>query len=323
MVIIKSHRPSGSPVAKKGAVAGALLALAALAGISIEDAGKVVTDVDRHESGGRQRLAAFRDSVGIWTICGGIITWPDGRRVKQGDTATVEQCHEITAQQILERAGPLVRGIPQLRGRPNQVRALVDESFNCGVASVVNGSVGASIRAGAWSAASKAILACDRGTFRKPTPGRDCVPKKKRPGWWSCRIPGLTARRLDNRRLFDLGRPADGVRVPAGTGAQRVRGLSDEAAEDGYVFQVKQFTRLQVAVEVHEFATREAMRDELRRRFPRLGGVDRILAFSSWDGNGCTLFILDPATAYEPAYIGHELSHCLHGGFHPGQDTRR
>lgn len=197
--------PFPSTKSGKGAVGGALIALAALAGISLNDAGKVVDDVDRHESGGRQRLAAFQDSVGIWTICGGIITWPDGRRVARGDTATEAQCHEITAQQIVDRAGPLVRCVPQIKGRPYQVRALVDLSFNVGVAGVCNGSVGSNIRGGHWAAASAAILRYDRGTFPRPHPEGECV-RKQGPGW-SCRIPGLSARRRDNQRMFDTGRP--------------------------------------------------------------------------------------------------------------------
>lgn len=154
--------PKAPPSKKATVVGGSIAALAALFAISTQDAEKTVHDIDMHESGGRQRLVAFRDSVGIWTICGGIIRWPDGRPVKQGDTATVRQCEDITAQQIYEHARPLARCIPQLQGRPNQVRALVDLSFNVGTGGVCNGRIGTSIRAGDWAAASQGILAYDR-----------------------------------------------------------------------------------------------------------------------------------------------------------------
>jgi GH24 family phage-related lysozyme (muramidase) len=193
--------PTPKTNAGKGAAAAALATLAAITGLSLSDAGKVEDDVNRHESGHHWRLEAFQDSVGIWTICGGIITWPDGRRVRQGDTATADQCEAITIQQINERAAPLVRCVPSIKGHPYQVRALVDLSFNVGVQGVCRGAVGTNVRAGNKAAAGRAILAYDRGTFPRPT-GRDCVKKKSGPGW-SCRIPGLTARRIDNRRMFD------------------------------------------------------------------------------------------------------------------------
>jgi GH24 family phage-related lysozyme (muramidase) len=121
--------------------------------------------------------------------------------VARDDTATADQCDAITIQQINERARPLVACVPQIKGHPYQVRALVDLSFNVGVQGVCHGAVGTNVRAGNKAAAGRAILAYDRGTFPHPIPGRDCV-KKKGPGW-SCRIPGLTSRRIDNRRMFD------------------------------------------------------------------------------------------------------------------------
>jgi GH24 family phage-related lysozyme (muramidase) len=192
--------------AGKGGLTGAIAGLALLAGISYEDAEQTVHDVDQHESGGRQRLHSFRDSVGIWTICGGITHWNDGRAVGPGDTATVDECRVVTVQQINDRTKPLVRGIPQIYQRPNQIRALIDLSFNAGVSGVVNGSIGRNIRAGNWARASVAILPYDKGTYPRPQRGMACVKKQSRPGW-ACRIPGLTTRRLANKCRFDVGRP--------------------------------------------------------------------------------------------------------------------
>lgn len=198
------------PSPKAAITGGAIAALAAVFAMSTQDAEKTVHDIDMHESGGRQRLVAFQDSVGIWTICGGIIRWPNGVPVKRGDRATEKQCHEITAQQILEHGAPLAKCLPQLKGRPNQARALIDLTFNAGVHGVCTGSIAANIRAGRWAAASQGILAWDKGSFGRPPRGMACT-KKAGPGW-SCRIPGLSKRRQDNKRLFDLSRPAEGAR---------------------------------------------------------------------------------------------------------------
>jgi GH24 family phage-related lysozyme (muramidase) len=185
-------------------------ALAALLGISITAAIGTMSDVQRHESGRRRPLAAYLDSVGVPTICDGIIRYPDGRPVRMDDTATEDQCDAYFEHEIVDHARPLVVGIPQLYGRENQMRALVDETYNCGVAFVVNGSVGKNIRAGNWAAAKDHIADCSRGTFKKPIAGRDCTPK--RTGGWLCVIPGLLARRRDNQARFSIDLPAQGAR---------------------------------------------------------------------------------------------------------------
>jgi GH24 family phage-related lysozyme (muramidase) len=208
--------PAFPPAAKKPAAAGGLVAIALLAAViggTNEDAGSIVTDVQQHESGGRVYLTAYQDSVKIWTICDGIIRWEDGSAVRQGDTSTPERCQALVVREILPRAKALIACIPQLYGRRNQVRALIDLSYNAGFAGICNGRIGADIRRGDWADASAAILPWDRGSFPRPvaTSGiSDC--RKKTAGGWSCRIRGLTARRVQNKTRFDLDRPAQGAR---------------------------------------------------------------------------------------------------------------
>src|SRR4051794_17527452 len=115
--------PSAPPLKRPGPVAAGILALAAIAGISYEDAAGTVQDVQQHESGGKLHLVAYLDSVGIPTICDGIIRWPGGRPVKLGDTATAEQCQALMINEVLPRARALVACAPQLYGRGNQIRA--------------------------------------------------------------------------------------------------------------------------------------------------------------------------------------------------------
>lgn len=174
-------------------------------------AAALMTLIPLHESGGRQYLKAYQDSGNIWTICDGIIKWPDGRPVRKGDTATVEQCRQMLEAELIAHAEPLMQCLPQLYGRVNQVKALVDASYNLGTSAICNGSIGKRIRVGDWAGASQAILLYDRVTFPKPLPGRDCVKNKTKPGW-ACKVRGLTLRRTQNKAMFDIARPPQGVR---------------------------------------------------------------------------------------------------------------
>jgi GH24 family phage-related lysozyme (muramidase) len=201
----QAPRPGGA--VKKGAGAAAL---AALLGISVSTAVDISKDTQRHESSGRVILKAYPDSGHIWTICDGIIRWQSGQPVRPGDTATPEQCEDLRYDALIKHGRPLIQCLPELNGRDNQVRALIDLSYNAGVAGVCNGQVGQNVRAGHWAAAGRAILLYDRVTFPRPQPGKDCV-KKKGPGW-ACRIRGLTNRRIENKARFDMNRPAEGVR---------------------------------------------------------------------------------------------------------------
>lgn len=200
-----------STARKLGPVAGGVAALAAIAGISYQDASGTVEDVQQHESGGKLHLTAYLDSVRIPTICDGIIRWPDGRPVQLGDTATPDQCQAMLINEVLPRARALVRCAPQLYGRTNQIRALIDLSYNAGVAGICDGTIGRDIRAGDWAGAEVAIAPWDRGTFPRPQPGpnRDC---RRTARGWLCRIPGLTYRRAANQARFHILRPAQGVR---------------------------------------------------------------------------------------------------------------
>lgn len=202
----QAPKPAGA--VKKGAGAAAL---AALLGVTVSTAVSVSDDTQRHESSGRVILTAYADSGGVWTICDGVIRWPDRRPVRRGDTATKEQCEAMRYDELIRHGQPLIQCLPQLRGRDNQVRALIDLSYNAGVGGVCTGSIGQNVRAGHWSAAASAILLYDRVTFSRPQPGRDCVKKKSGPGW-ACKVRGLTNRRIENKARFDTNRPAEGVR---------------------------------------------------------------------------------------------------------------
>lgn len=189
-------------------------ALAVLLGVGIATAVGISTTTQKNESGGRVILHAYADSGHVWTICDGIIRWPSGKAVQRGDVATPDQCEAMRYDELIRHAKPLIQCLPMLRGRANQVSALVDLSYNVGTGAVCNGSVGTDIRAGHWIDGGKAILLYDKVTFSAPQPNLKCVKLKNRPDW-ACVIPGLAKRRNEDKAQFDDGRPAEGTMGPA------------------------------------------------------------------------------------------------------------
>jgi hypothetical protein len=104
---------------------------------------------------------------------------------------------------------------------------------------------------------------------------------------------------------------------------ERIRPIEAQPGVDGYVFQQKAFTRLSMFIQVHEYGSRAEMHAAFKALFPTLNPSPYLAGFSTWDAMGCHLHVIDPAVSYQPGIIGHELSHCLHGDFHPGQDMAR
>jgi lysozyme len=49
---------------------------------------------------------AYQDVGGVWTICYGTTIYPDGRRVKQGDTATRDECVKYIEHHLETRVDP-------------------------------------------------------------------------------------------------------------------------------------------------------------------------------------------------------------------------
>lgn len=104
---------------------------------------------------------------------------------------------------------------------------------------------------------------------------------------------------------------------------ERLRPIDGEVGGDGYVFQQKAFSRLVLRLRVHEYRTRAALHRAVLRVAPDTEAIDDVVGFATFGTRGCDVYLLDPAVRYEPEVIGHELAHCLHGNFHPGQETAR
>lgn len=78
-----------------------------------------------------KRLSAYDDGVGIWTIGFGTIKYPNGTRVKKGDTCTLEQAKEYMRHDLIEFEHT-VNGSVKVSLTQNQFDALVSLAYNIG-----------------------------------------------------------------------------------------------------------------------------------------------------------------------------------------------
>jgi lysozyme len=81
------------------------------------------------------KLKAYKDSAGIWTIAIGCITYPNGNKVKQGDTCTTEQAKEYFLNDIKEAEKKLTRWLSDFNQKymdQYRIDALLSIVFNVG-----------------------------------------------------------------------------------------------------------------------------------------------------------------------------------------------
>lgn len=75
-------------------------------------------------------LAAYKDSAGIPTIGIGTIKYPDGTKVKMGDTCTKEQAYEYLNHDLIDSQSVVNRVAPNLT--QHQYDSLVSFQYNTG-----------------------------------------------------------------------------------------------------------------------------------------------------------------------------------------------
>ena len=78
-----------------------------------------------------KRLAAYDDGVGVWTIGFGTIKYPNGVRVKKGDTCTLDQAKEYMRHDLIEFEHTVNSSV-KVPLNQNQFDALVSLSYNIG-----------------------------------------------------------------------------------------------------------------------------------------------------------------------------------------------
>ncbi|MEA3035771.1 MAG: lysozyme [Sphingomonadales bacterium] len=188
--------PRGAPGKKTlagviGTLAGAVLLFTVVpreeSGRTVKATAEASGDVHTRHVAGKQYLRAYKDIVGVVTICDG-----DTHDVRMGQTATEAECDARLERQLIAHAEPLIRCARPLYGKPNQVAASVSLAYNIGPAGFCRGSVARKINAGDWSGASAAFLLYNRAGGRVNR--------------------GLDGRRHREQALFDTDRPPQGAR---------------------------------------------------------------------------------------------------------------
>lgn len=102
-------------------------------------------------------------------------------------------------------------------------------------------------------------------------------------------------------------------------------------ASDDYEFERKEYTLLDQKIEFVLISNEQEF-NKLAKEFvgpdqnaDNLGAFSRLRlnrADENLAGSECIVYIKDPDWVYEPEYIGHEITHCLFGDWHPKQNNR-
>lgn len=92
--------------------------------------------------------------------------------------------------------------------------------------------------------------------------------------------------------------------------------------KDNYTFEMSQYEYYNFPIQIITYKTFNDLKESAEKYGVVLEGRDKLMAFSVLTANGtkCTMHIIDPHVKYMPEYIGHELTHCVYGQFHPTQN---
>lgn len=163
-------QPGGKPpksalVALVGAGAAAMLATM----IPHDESGRMVeASVTRdgalevrHVSG-PQYLRAYLDIVNVPTICDG-----DTKGVRMGMVETEAGCRDRLERQLIAHAAPVLKCVPGLKGRDNQLVASVSLAYNIGTAGFCRSTVARRFNAGNWRGGCDAMLMWNKAGGRE------------------------------------------------------------------------------------------------------------------------------------------------------------
>ena len=99
------------------------------------------------------RLKAYDDGVGVWTIGYGTTKYPNGIRVKKGDTCTLEQA-KAYMQNDLKSFEQTVNNTVKVPLNQNQFDALVSLAYNIGSTAFKNSTLVRQLNEGNYKAAA-------------------------------------------------------------------------------------------------------------------------------------------------------------------------
>ena len=100
-----------------------------------------------------KRLVAYDDGVGVWTIGFGTIKYPNGVRVKKGDTCTLEQAKEYMRHDLIEFEHTVNSSV-KVPLNQNQFDALVSLSYNIGSSAFKSSTLVKKLNAGDYQGAA-------------------------------------------------------------------------------------------------------------------------------------------------------------------------
>ena len=110
------------------------------------------------------RNKAYRDIVGVWTICTG-----DTKNVNPGQVASDVECQDRLERQLIDHAEPVMACTPTLKeeGRDYQRWAAVSLAYNIGTGASCRSSVARRFNARNWRGGCNALLMWDKAGGRQ------------------------------------------------------------------------------------------------------------------------------------------------------------
>lgn len=100
-----------------------------------------------------EQLIAYDDGVGIWTIGFGTIKYPNGVRVKKGDTCTLEQAKEYMRRDLIEFEHTVNSSV-KVPLNQNQFDALVSLAYNIGSSAFKSSTLAKKLNSGDYQGAA-------------------------------------------------------------------------------------------------------------------------------------------------------------------------
>ena len=163
------EQPSAKPSSRLVALVGVPAAIALATLIPHDESGRTVTaSVDKtgalvveHEKG-PQYLRAYADIVGVWTICDG-----DTKGVRPGMVETEAGCTARLERQLVAHAEPILKCVPGLKGRDNQLVASVSLAYNIGPTGFCRSTAARRFNAGNWRGGCDAFLMWNKAGGRE------------------------------------------------------------------------------------------------------------------------------------------------------------
>jgi len=99
----------------------------------------------------------YVDPAGVPTVC-----WGDTQDVVRGRTSSRAECEARLERQAAAHAAPVLRCVPQLRGREGALVASASLAYNIGTGAFCRSTAARRMRTGDWQGGCDAFLAWDK-----------------------------------------------------------------------------------------------------------------------------------------------------------------